>query len=258
MFAQEVRQNMFYPVKANSLISSLYFYKSTCLKNVLIFLFNCIFIIDVPKHSVQQLIVDCNKMSSCYSTRMVVSQDVFRNTPHWCTVGTHTHFRILWQASTIHHTHSHRQDQGQLPASIFIIFMFPDLLLPFWRQWSKPSPAMPQPYTHTHLKTHMLLYTQQPDNWDQLLQGASSFSPAPLLHPAAAALALLAENYPQNHPHPPPFLCLPPSPSQVPLSALPYRCWWTDRCVLFLFSLIICFYWDLTKVNPFFFLEEIS
>lgn len=116
---------------------------------------------------------------------------------------THTLFHILWhcgrQGISTTHTHTERrQDQGQLPASIFIIFILPDLLLPSWRQWSQPSPCDASTL-HTHLQTHMLLYTQQPlstDNWDQLLQGASSLDPAPLPHSAAAAaLAFLAESY---------------------------------------------------------------
>lgn len=115
---------------------------------------------------------------SCCSARMGGSQDVFRNTPHWCTMGTHTHTHTSASCCTVadkeyppHTGVACRQDQGQLPASIFIISMFPDLLLPSWRQWSKPSLCNASTL-QTHLKTHMLPYTLQPDNWDQLLQGA--------------------------------------------------------------------------------------
>lgn len=135
------------------------------------------------------------------------------------------------------HTHaSHQQDQGQLPASIFIIFMFPDLLLPSWRQWSKPSPPCNASTLHTHthtLKTHMLLYTQQPDNWDQLLQGASSLNPQPRCCCCCTCLSgrKLCLGPPHTHPHALSFLF----PCSHPLIL---GCLWvllpsvvlTDRC----------------------------
>lgn len=96
-------------------------------------------------------------MSPCYSTRKVISQDVCRNTrpdAPWAL------FHILWhcgrQRVSATHTHTvHRQDQGQLPASIFIIFILSDLLHPSWRHWSQPSPCDASAlHTCTHIHTH--------------------------------------------------------------------------------------------------------
>lgn len=137
--------------------------------------------------------------------------------------GGHTLFYILWhlgQTRNIHHTHTlnavHRQDQGQLPASIFIIFILPDLLYPSWRQWSQPSPCDASTlHTHTHTCS-CTLSSASMDNWDQLLQGASSLDPAPPVHPAAAAaLAFLAECYSKKSSFP--FSDSYPPSSLVPL-----------------------------------------
>lgn len=166
-------------------------------------------------------------MRSYYSTRKVISQDVCRNTPPWFTVGTHTHaiFHILWHCdregiSTVH-THT-VQDQGQLPASIFIIFILPDLLLPSWRQWSQPSPCdASNLLTHTHIHTcSCTLGSPSTDNWDQLLQGASSLDPAP--PPLHLILLLHLPSWQKAIPKPPPSppfpFSLTPPPSCMPVS----------------------------------------
>lgn len=155
-----------------------------------------------------------------------LSHRMYAETHHAYALWAHTHTHTLphpvaLDREGISTTHTHTvQDQGQLPASIFIIFILPDLLLPSWRQWSQPSPCDAS-NLHTHTRKHTCsctLSSPSTDNWDQLLQGASSLDPAPLLH---LTLLLHLPFWQKAIPKPPPlpilFLSLSPPP-------LPHAC----------------------------------
>lgn len=173
-------------------------------------------------------------MSPCYSTRKVISQDVCRNTrpdAPWAL------FHILWhcgrQRVSATHTHTvHRQDQGQLPASIFIIFILSDLLHPSWRHWSQPSPCDASAlHTCTHIHTHAPVHSAVTPC---IIETSCCKVPLPLtLYPSLTLLLLLhlpfwLKAIPKPSSPPFPFSCLthppPIPPPHMPTSVFTISC----------------------------------
>lgn len=191
-------------------------------------------------------------MSPCYSTRKVISQDVCRNTrpdAPWAL------FHILWhcgrQRVSATHTHTvHQQDQGQLPASIFIIFILSDLLHPSWRHWSQPSPCDASAlHTCTHIHTHAPVHSAVTPC---IIETSCCKVPLPLtLYPSLTLLLLLhlpfwLKAIPKPSSPPFPFSCLthpPPIPPPPHASECVYYqllCWLINWCD-FVFVLLFCF-----------------